>query len=85
MAGGRTSSARVAAVCRPGGERAAAMAGAGTTPPTLEDAVLLRLANPAGLGCIVCGGAARRKRGGVECLECRSVLSWGAARGVWVP
>jgi hypothetical protein len=83
MAGARESAARAAAACGLGGEsttRATGVAGGGAVP-SLEDAVLLRLANPA-LGCVVCGGPARRRQGGVACLECGSALSWGAASGV---
>jgi hypothetical protein len=52
---------------------------------TLEDRVQICLTNPDAVGCIVCGGTARRRSGGVSCRDCGSELEWGSApRGVWV-
>lgn len=52
---------------------------------TLEDRVQMCLTSPDAVGCIVCGGTARRKSGGVSCRDCGSTLEWGGSpRGVWV-
>ena len=52
---------------------------------TLEDRVQMCLTRPDVTGCVVCGGAVRRRSGGVSCRECGSELCWGGAtRGVWV-
>jgi hypothetical protein len=51
---------------------------------TLEDRVHLCLEHPEAHGCIVCGGVARRRPGGVSCRDCGSELVWAPAREVWV-
>lgn len=52
---------------------------------TLEDRVQMCLTSHGAVGCIVCGGTARRISGGVSCRDCGSELVWGGSpRGVWV-
>jgi len=58
---------------------------AGASALTLEDRVHICLTHPEAVGCLVCGGTVRRRRGGVVCRDCGSELAWGAEpRGVWV-